>query len=243
MVEVETWRVPEVIHLLGDAVGLHTGRTLLVKARPRDDDSLNVWIDRQRSTLPPEVEATLDEHGLGPNGVDVVIETESADAPPADGIVLTMLDVDLPAPPDRGEECRRAADELGLERLDQAPPDAVLRLDDQQLKARTRHVITEAARARAAERAVSDGAWAQLGTILTASHASLRDDFEVSRAELDVAADAALEAGALGARLHLALVPTDRVAAVRELVQRRFEGAGWPRPEIRTLPVPETMAP
>jgi galactokinase len=76
--------------------------------------------------------------------------------------------------------------------------------------------------------------------MLTASHASLRDDFEVSCAELDVAADTSVEAGALGARMTgggfggsvIALVPHDRVAAVRELVERRFDGVGWSRPDV-----------
>ena len=248
MIDVQEWRVREVVHLLGDhldhgggpSVSIATGRTLVVKARPRDDDAVNVWIDRQRSSLPPDVMATFGDHGIGPGGADVVIETEPAGTP-AHPLVLTIVDAVLPEPPDRGEECRRAADELGLERLDQAGPDAILRLDDEALKARTRHVITETARVRAAERAIASGAWAQLGTILTASHASLRDDFEVSRAELDVAAEAALEAGALGARMRLGLVPADRVTAVRELVQQRFEGAGWPRPEVRTVPLPETL--
>jgi galactokinase len=140
----------------------------------------------------------------------------------------------------RREECEQAASELGLELLAQAGPDAVLRLDDERLKARTRHVITETARVRGAIRAIEAGAWTQLGTMLTASHASLRDDFEVSCAELDVAVEAAVEAGALGARMTgggfggsaIALVPHDRVDAVRELVEQRFDGVGWRKPDI-----------
>jgi galactokinase len=140
----------------------------------------------------------------------------------------------------RREECERAAAALGVEHLASVGPDAVLRLDDETLKSRTRHVITETARVRGAIRALDGGGWAQLGTMLTASHASLRDDFEVSCAELDVAADTAVEAGALGARMTgggfggsvIALVPHDRVAAVRELVAQRFESGGWHRPDI-----------
>ena len=142
--------------------------------------------------------------------------------------------------PTRRDDCERAAAELGVEHLASVGPDAVLRLDDETLKKRTRHVITETARVRGAIRALDAGAWAQLGTMLTASHASLRDDFEVSCAELDVAADTAVEAGALGARMTgggfggsvIALVPHDRVAAVRELVEQRFDGGGWRRPDI-----------
>ena len=243
VIDVQEWRVPEVVHLLGEhldhcggpALSIATGRDLLVKARPRDDDTVNVWVDGQRSSLPPAVAGSLGEHDLGSGGADLVIESEPAVSP--NGLVLMVADVDAASSPDRAEECRRAAETLGLERLADAEPDAVLRLDDEALKARTRHVITETARVRAAERAIESEAWSQLGTILTASHASLRDDFEVSSAELDVAAEAAVEAGALGARLNLALVPSERVAAVRELVERRFDGVGWRRPEIRSLPV------
>lgn len=244
MVDVQKWQVPEVVHLLGEqldhcgapSLAIATGRTLIVKARQRDDDSVNVWIDGERSSLPPAVGTTLGDHGVGSGGVDVVIETASSGSPvPDDGPVLMTVETGVAAPGDRKDECRQATEALGLDRLAEAGPDAVLRLEDDTLKARTRHVITETARVRAAERALESEAWAQLGTILTASHASLRDDFEVSCAELDVVAEAAVEAGALGARLNLALVPLDRVPAVRELVERRFDGVGWRRPEVRTL--------
>ena len=243
MVDVQKWQVPEVVHLLGEqldhngppTLSVATGRTLTVKARPRDDDIVNVWVDGQRSSLPPTVAATLDDHGIAAGSADIVIES---DATPAlvDGLALMIVDTGVAAPPDRSAECRRAADALGLDDLSDAGPDAVLKLDDESLKARTRHVITETARVRAATRAIESESWAQLGTILTASHASLRDDFEVTCAELDVAAEAALEAGALGARASggavIAIVPRDRVAAVRELIEQRFDGAGWPRPGV-----------
>lgn len=247
MVDVQKWQVPEVVHLLGEqldhcgAPGLSvaTGRTMIVKARPRDDGTVNVWVDGRRSSLPPAVAATLDDHGIAPGSADIVIESEAPPAPD-DGLALMIVDTGVSAPPDRRDECRQAAEALGLEHLAAAGPDAVLKLDDAGLKARTRHVITETARVRAATRAIESEAWAQLGTILTASHASLRDDFEVSCAELDVVAEAALEAGALGARMNLALVPSDRAAAARELVEQRFEGVGWPHPEARLLNFGET---
>ena len=243
MVDVQTMSIPEVVTLLGEhlvwcggpSLSITTGRDLVVKTRARDDDSLNVWIDGRRSSLPSTIAAALDDHGVGLVGVDIVIESGAQQASGDDGLALLTVDAGVAPPPDRREECARAATALGLEHLADAGPDAVLRLDDETLKARTRHVITETARVRAATRAIQSGAWEQLGTILTASHASLRDDFEVSSAELDVAAEAALEAGALGARLGLALVPADRVEAVRELVERRFDGVGWPRPAVSAV--------
>jgi galactokinase len=140
----------------------------------------------------------------------------------------------------RREECERAAAELGLEWLAQAGLDATVRLEDETLKARTRHVLTETARVRGAVNAIGRRAWPQLGTIMTASHASLRDDFEVSCPELDVAVEAALEAGALGARMTgggfggsaIALVGPEHVQGLRERVEARYAAQQWSRPEV-----------
>jgi galactokinase len=73
--------------------------------------------------------------------------------------------------------------------------------DDPVVARRVRHVITEIERARAASAALTEVRIAGLGPLLTASHASLRDDYEVSSFELDMAVDAAMAAGALGARM------------------------------------------
>lgn len=140
----------------------------------------------------------------------------------------------------RREECERAAAELGLDWLAEAGLDATVRLTDETLKARTRHVLTETARVRGAVNAIKRRAWTQLGTILTASHASLRDDFEVSCPELDTAVEAALEAGALGARMTgggfggsaIALVAPENVQAVRDRVEARYLARQWARPEV-----------
>lgn len=139
----------------------------------------------------------------------------------------------------RRDECERAAAELGLEHLADAGLDAMVNLTDEVLKARTRHVLTETARVRAAVSALNRSAWTQLGAIFTASHESLRDDFEVSCPELDVAVEAALEAGALGARMTgggfggsaIALVPLDMVATVRERVETQYAARAWAAPE------------
>src|SRR5690625_5008691 len=143
----------------------------------------------------------------------------------------------------RRQECESAARELGLDYLSHAGPDAVLRLSDSTLIARTRHVITETARVRGAVKALSAAEWPELGAKLTASHVSLRDDFQVSSAELDVTVDAALEAGALGARMTgggfggsaIALVPRDSRDTVAERVTAAFQDAGWAAPDIFTV--------
>lgn len=141
---------------------------------------------------------------------------------------------------ERRAECERAAAELGLDHLAKAGLDALVRLEDPVLRRRTQHVFTETARVKAALRTLGEADFEQLGTILTASHVSLRDDFEVSCAELDVAVEAAVEGGALGARMTgggfggsaIALVPQAKARAVRELVEQRYDALGWKAPEV-----------
>jgi galactokinase len=66
---------------------------------------------------------------------------------------------------------------------------------------RFRHVVTEAARVSLAEEAMRSGNLERFGTLLSESHVSLRDDFEVSNAGLDHLVDIAVASGAAGARL------------------------------------------
>ena len=107
--------------------------------------------------------------------------------------------------------------------------------DDTVSARRTRHVVTECARVADLEQALVEGEWHEAGVILDASHASLRDDFEVSCPELDVAVDQARRAGALGARMTgggfggsaLALVPTEHLARVTAAVSSSYAERGW----------------
>jgi galactokinase len=99
---------------------------------------------------------------------------------------------------ERREECRRAAELLGLESLRDAEDGSSL---PPPLDRRVRHVISENERVDAAVAALADGDPQALGELLNASHASLRDDYEVSVAEVERAVEACLEAGALGARI------------------------------------------
>ncbi|UYM03936.1 galactokinase [Solicola gregarius] len=162
----------------------------------------------------------------------------------ADGLRLLVIDTRASHSLADGEyakrraECDTAAEQLGLKHLADAGLDAVLRIEDPVIKARVRHVITETARTRSAVRALRERQWNQLATLFTASHASLRDDFEVSAPELDIAVDASLEAGALGARMTgggfggsaIALVPADRAEAVGERVRAMFAHAEFAEP-------------
>jgi galactokinase len=103
---------------------------------------------------------------------------------------------------------------------------------------RTRHVVTEIERVRDSAQALKAVDVAGLGALMTASHASLRDDYEVSCPELDVVVDTALGCGAAGARMTgggfggsaIALVRHDDAARVADSVAEAFASRGWRRP-------------
>jgi galactokinase len=104
----------------------------------------------------------------------------------------------------RREECEEACRHLGiasLRELDERPLDSVLERLPSPLDRRVRHVVTENARVREAVAAIEAQNVASLGELLSASHVSLRDDYEVSTPELDQLVELASAAGALGARL------------------------------------------
>jgi galactokinase len=144
---------------------------------------------------------------------------------------------------ERRRSCEQAAAELGLRSLRelalQSLPDALARLSGDVLRRRARHVVTEIARVEAAVDLLDRGEMAPLGELFAASHASLRDDYEVSCEELDVAVDAAVAAGALGARMTgggfggsaIALVPEGLVDGAVEAVQRAFAARGFHAPD------------
>lgn len=105
----------------------------------------------------------------------------------------------------RRRESEAAATALGLplRRVAEAD-DGVAGLDrlvDPLLRRRAQHVVTECQRVDAAATALVDDDWSTLGRLMNRSHASLRDDYEVSCPEIDLACEAALSCGALGARL------------------------------------------
>ncbi|WP_072689885.1 galactokinase [Rhodococcus marinonascens] len=136
----------------------------------------------------------------------------------------------------------KACAELGVETLrDIDDADAALgSLTAPESVKRVRHVLTEIRRVSEVVELLTQARIADVGNLLTSSHLSLRDDYEVSSVELDSAVDAALEAGAWGARMTgggfggsaLALVPADRVEAVVERVLRSAARASLPTPQF-----------
>ena len=139
----------------------------------------------------------------------------------------------------RRDEAWEAARLLGVSHLAEATPGHLYReaLPDP-LARRAWHVVSEVQRVDDLVAALRADDWSAIGPLLDASHASLRHDYEVSCEELDVAVETAREAGALGARMTgggfggsaIALVPLERLAAVRSAVTLAFTKQGWAEP-------------
>jgi galactokinase len=140
----------------------------------------------------------------------------------------------------RRQACADAASMLGVRSLRDVTGDAgaLARLADPVLQRPARHVISENRRVLAAAELLRAGDPAGIGGLLTASHLSLRDEFEVSWPQADAAVEAAVGAGATGARMTgggfggsvVVLVPADRGGQVRRAVTERFARHRWPAP-------------
>jgi galactokinase len=147
---------------------------------------------------------------------------------------------------DRRSSCERGARELGVSSLRDLDVDDLDRasavLDEETFK-RVRHVITENQRVLDTVRTLRLEGPEAIGDLLTASHASMRDDFEISVAELDVAVESALAAGAIGARMTgggfggaaIALVRTTDLGTVTDAVLAAFTEHGFERPDLFTV--------
>ena len=107
---------------------------------------------------------------------------------------------------------------------------------------RVQHAVTEMARVLNAVLALENKDFKQLGELLNQSHASLRDDYTVSCPELNVAVDASLTAGALGARMvgggfggsAIALIHVSKTKATIEAVEKAFMENAFKAPRFFT---------
>ncbi|WP_206515491.1 galactokinase [Georgenia faecalis] len=156
----------------------------------------------------------------------------------------------------RRTSCEDAARRLGVGTLREVTDlDAALAaLDDAEQRRRVRHVVTEIARVEEFVATLRSGELRgdllrAAAALVDASHTSLRDDYEVSAPELDVAVEAARAAGAHGARMTgggfggsaIALVDAGTAPAVAEAVRAAFAERGFTEPAF-LLAVPSAPA-
>ena len=186
----------------------------------------------------------LDTRSLGAEQVPLPLE--------AAGLCLVVIDTRAGhrlvdgAYADRRAACQAAAAVLGVPALRDATPALLERyataLGDPGLR-RARHVVTENARVLAAVELLRAGDLDRLAPLLAASHASLRDDYEVSSPELDTAVEAAVAAGAVGARMTgagfggsaIALVETALAGRVADRARDAFAAAGFGPPQVTAV--------
>jgi galactokinase len=144
----------------------------------------------------------------------------------------------------RRASCEAAAERLGVGTLREISDDprglewALDKLDDEVQVRRVRHVVNEIDRVTWFVALLDAGEVGLVGTLMNQSHASLRDDYEVSCRELDLVVDAARAAGAVGARMTgggfggsaIALVAADEVDRVAQAVADAFATQGLRAP-------------
>jgi galactokinase len=194
---------------------------------------------------------------FGEDGSVLFIDTRTHEVRPrpfdlaADDAILVVVDTRVSHAhgengyADRRAACEAAAAYLGvpalrdipLAELDTAFTKVADGLGDATAR-RLRHVVTEDARVEEFVALLDGLPLADLGRLMTASHESLRDDFEVSAPELDTAVAAALAAGAYGARMTgggfggsaIALVDVAKLDAVQDAIRAAFAEHGFIEP-------------
>jgi galactokinase len=165
---------------------------------------------------------------------------------PAEGLAVLVIDTRAPHRhvdneyAQRRRTCEQAAALLGLPALrDVVDLDAALAaLSDPVMRRRVRHIVTENARVRDAVACLSAGKIRDLGPLLTDSHASMRDDYDITVDEVDQAVEVALANGAYGARMTgggfggcvLALVDEHTAPSVAAAVTESFARRGYTAP-------------
>jgi galactokinase len=188
-------------------------------------------------------------------GHALLLDTRSMDAeqipfdPEAAGLALLVIDTRVShaladgAYAERRRSCEEAARIIGVPALRDASVADVEAARDRLGDVRTRramHVVTECLRVQAVAALLRQGRLDSIGSMLTGSHTSLKEDYEVSAPELDTAVEVAILAGAQGARMTgagfggcaLALVPADTVGLVTSAVTDAFAYRGLRAPSV-----------
>jgi galactokinase len=231
---------------LNDAWRLGFDRTRLVQAAHRAE---NDFVGAPTGIL--DQSASL----LARKGTALLIDCRDGSSSPVDlrldasGLSVVVIDTKVKHEHVSGgyaarrASCERAARALGVRALRDVTLAQLVgmrgRLDDETYR-RARHVITEDSRVIETVEALRTAGPSAIGGLMSASHRSLRDDFEISTAELDLAVGISLECGATGARMTgggfggsaIALAPVSVIPQLRTTVDKEFRRRGYTRPEM-----------
>ncbi|WP_416375804.1 galactokinase [Pseudoclavibacter terrae] len=142
---------------------------------------------------------------------------------------------------ERRASCERGAAGLGVSSLRDVSVGDLERAEqllDEETFRRVRHIVTENARVLAVVDALRGSGPRSIGPLLAESHASMRDDFEISVPELDLAVSTAVAAGAIGSRMTgggfggaaIALVERGELASISQRIHQAFADAGFAEP-------------
>jgi galactokinase len=150
-----------------------------------------------------------------------------------------------------GYAARRASCELGasimgvpaLRDLSVDDLDRARSLMDDETFRRVRHIVTENQRVLDTVEALRTHGPTAIGALLDASHISMRDDFEISVPELDLAVETAQVNGAIGARMTgggfggaaIALVPSSGISRIQVAIDGAFAEHGFGQPTMFTV--------
>ncbi len=146
----------------------------------------------------------------------------------------------------RRASCEAGAKALGVKSLRDvhvADLDRAVEILDDETFRRVRHIVTENQRVLDTVRTLREEGPLAIGGLLVASHESMRDDFEISVPELDLAVETAMANGAVGARMTgggfggsaIALTRTGDVDSVTTAIRMAFNDAGFREPSIFTV--------
>ncbi|MEX1078064.1 MAG: galactokinase [Homoserinimonas sp.] len=191
---------------------------------------------------------------LGRNGSAVFLDCRSLHTELIDlgleraGLVVLVMDTGVSHSHSTGgyasrrESCEKGARMLGVDSLRDVTTDVLPRareLLDNETFRRVRHVVTENQRVLDTVQALRIDGPGAIGQLLDESHRSMRDDFEISVPELDLAVEVALANGAIGARMTgggfggaaIALVPAASVSLVQVALDGAFSEHGYSPPD------------
>jgi galactokinase len=143
----------------------------------------------------------------------------------------------------RRASCEKASELLGVSSLRDVTVESLEAskhlLDDVVYK-RAKHVVTENERVQQTVKLLAESGPRSIGQLMIDSHSSMRDDFQISITELDVAVETALSEGAIGARMTgggfggaaIALIESQKAASLTKAVIEKFQQEGFEKPEI-----------